>query len=73
MGICHSAASSDRANASRRVRPDYGPFRPTHEVAALRPAARQQEPRGREPVERTAIGGVARSTQLTSVALACNT
>jgi hypothetical protein len=30
---------------------------PTHEVAALQPAAREQEPRGRQPVERTAMAG----------------
>src|SRR5881296_3974905 len=30
---------------------------PTHKVAALQPAARGQEPRGRSPVERTAIAG----------------
>src|ERR1700674_2496493 len=29
---------------------------PRHKVAALQPAARGQEPRGRQPVERTAIG-----------------
>jgi hypothetical protein len=28
-----------------------------HEVAALQPAAREQEPRGRQPVERTAMAG----------------
>jgi hypothetical protein len=28
---------------------------PMHEVAALQPAARGQEPKGREPIERTAI------------------
>ena len=28
-----------------------------HEVAALQPAAREQEPRGRRPVERTAMAG----------------
>src|ERR1700740_3291699 len=43
---------------------------PTHKVAALQPAAREQEPRGRQPVERTAIAGVARSTRSTSVLLA---
>src|ERR1700732_5388587 len=30
---------------------------PRHEVAALQPAAREQEPRGRRPVERTARAG----------------
>src|SRR6266404_107785 len=30
---------------------------PTHKVAALQPAAREQEPRGRHPVERTAMAG----------------
>ena len=30
---------------------------PKHKVAALQPAAREQEPRGRYPVERTAIAG----------------
>jgi hypothetical protein len=30
---------------------------PTHEVPALQPAAREQEPRGRRPVERTAMAG----------------
>jgi len=28
-----------------------------HKVAALQPAAREQEPRGRQPMERTAIAG----------------
>jgi transposase InsO family protein len=30
---------------------------PLHEVAALQPAAREQEPRGRQPVERTGMAG----------------
>ena len=30
---------------------------PWHEVAALQPAAREQEPRGRQPVERTGMAG----------------
>jgi hypothetical protein len=30
---------------------------PTHKVAALQPAARGQEPRGQQPVERSAIAG----------------
>ena len=33
---------------------------PEHEVAALQPAAREQERRGRKPVERTALAGAAR-------------
>ena len=32
-----------------------GGFVPTHEVAALQPAAREQEPRGRQPGETTAM------------------
>jgi hypothetical protein len=32
-------------------------FVPLHKVAALQPAARGQEPRGRLPVERTPIAG----------------
>jgi hypothetical protein len=32
-------------------------FVPRHEVAALQPAAREQEPRGRQPVESTAVAG----------------
>ncbi len=32
-------------------------FVPKHKVAALQPAAREQEPRGRHPVERTAMAG----------------
>src|SRR5258708_18436079 len=31
---------------------------PKHKVAALQPAARGQEPRGRKPVERTALAGL---------------
>src|SRR6267378_2205675 len=30
---------------------------PMHKVAALQPAAREQEPKGRHPVERTAMAG----------------
>ena len=39
-----------------RVRPHVSKV-PQHEVAALQPAAREQEPRGRQPVERTAMAG----------------
>ena len=31
---------------------------PLHKVAALQPAARGQEPRGRKPAERTALAGL---------------
>src|SRR6267154_227002 len=31
---------------------------PTHKVAALQPAARGQEPRGRKPAERKALAGL---------------
>ena len=34
-----------------------GRFVPQHKVAALQPAARGQEPRGRQPVEGTPIAG----------------
>jgi hypothetical protein len=33
----------------------FGSFVPEHEVAALQPAAREQEPRGRQPIERTGM------------------
>jgi hypothetical protein len=37
--------------------PRHFRFVPLHEVAALQPAAREQEPRGRQPVEMTAMAG----------------
>jgi len=40
----------DSSRTSRRV----GNV-PKHEVAALQPAAREQEPRGRQPIERTGM------------------
>ena len=40
---------------------------PTHKVAALQPAVREQEPRGREPVERTVIAGKVNTTNQHSV------
>ena len=43
---------------------------PEHEVAALQPAAREQEPRGRQPVEDSDAG--ARSTRSAHVLSACN-
>src|SRR6266478_3528067 len=43
---------ADIARCSRHVA-----FVSSHKVAALQPAAREQEPRGRHPVERTAMAG----------------
>src|SRR3984893_19008547 len=41
-------------------------FVPWHKVAALQPAAREQEPRDWSPMERTAIAGLPRSTRVLS-------
>jgi hypothetical protein len=43
-----------RVQAAPRVLRN-GRFAPKHEVAALQPAAREQEPRGRQPIERTGM------------------
>jgi hypothetical protein len=45
---------------------------PQHKVAALQPAAREQEPRCRWLIERTAIAGWLGSTRSTRVATACS-
>jgi hypothetical protein len=45
---------------------------PKHKVAALQPAAREQEPRCRWLIERTAIAGWLGSTRSTRVATACS-
>jgi hypothetical protein len=45
-------SKADMARCSRHVSQV-----PKHEVAALQPAAREQEQRGRQPVERTAMAG----------------
>src|SRR5258708_20277337 len=50
-----SSALPSNSDIARRSR--HFAFVPTHKVAALQPAAREQEPRGRKPAERTALAG----------------
>src|SRR6266478_2885085 len=53
----HPRMSVDRGRPEVIGRLPNRCFGPKHKVAALQPAAREQEPRGRHPVERTAMAG----------------
>jgi hypothetical protein len=53
-----TSMSAPPSTADIRQGNGYVSFVPKHKVAALQPAARGQEPRGRKPAEKTALAGL---------------